>query len=362
MSGMKIALVGCGRIGFLLEKDPLRYKPCTHAGGALSAGIRVTHACDIDRERLEEFRAAYEIPEGNLFTDHLQLLEHGPFDLVIIATWTESHCRIALDAVKSGTRMIVLEKPVCGSLTQAKKLLVECSNRGVPCLVNHERRYDSRYRKIRDIVATETIGRITSIHGSVHTSARFVPGQELHGGGPLLHDGTHLVDLVRFLAGDFTTVWGSFNRLGGRDSGFEDRATGWYRLKSGADFFIEAGGGYDYFQFEIDITGTLGRLVAGNGYQRLYLAESSRFYSGFRDLVEVPFPEYGSENCFTELYREVRRFWQDGALVPESDLAQGYADLEAIHGLYLSAHSGREVRFPLNPRRVQLSKIFKLKT
>ena len=32
---MTTALIGCGRIGFLLEEDPLRYKPCTHYGGAV---------------------------------------------------------------------------------------------------------------------------------------------------------------------------------------------------------------------------------------------------------------------------------------------------------------------------------------
>jgi predicted dehydrogenase len=362
MPGKRIALVGCGRIGFLFEKDPLRYKPCTHAGGALSAGIPVTHACDIDPKRLEEFRTTYDIPAGNVFEDYHQLLKQGPFDLVIIATWTESHCRIATEAVKTGARMIVLEKPVCASLAEAKKLLEECAGRKIPCLVNHERRYDSRYRTIRELVTGGKIGRITSIHGSVHTSARYVPGQELHGGGPLLHDGTHLVDLVRFLAGDFRWVRGSFERLDKRKSGFENRATGWYRLKNGADFFIEAGGGYDYFQFEVDLTGTLGRLVAGNGYQRLYLARSSRYYTGFRDLVEVPFPEYDSRNCFTELYREAGRILQDGSTRPQSDLAQGYADLEAIHGLYLSAYLGREVGFPVTPRKVRLDKIFNMKT
>ena len=44
---MTTALIGCGRIGCLLEGDPLRYKPCTHYGGASAAGITVTHACDI---------------------------------------------------------------------------------------------------------------------------------------------------------------------------------------------------------------------------------------------------------------------------------------------------------------------------
>ncbi len=62
-----IALIGCGRIGFLLENDPLRYKPCTHYGGASAAGLAVTHACDIDRGRLARFGTTARIPDDNLF-------------------------------------------------------------------------------------------------------------------------------------------------------------------------------------------------------------------------------------------------------------------------------------------------------
>ncbi len=57
-----IALIGCGRIGFMLESDPLRYKPCTHFGGASSAGLRITHACDLNHGRLESFVRASGIP------------------------------------------------------------------------------------------------------------------------------------------------------------------------------------------------------------------------------------------------------------------------------------------------------------
>jgi len=49
MKVYKIGLAGCGRIGTLLEKDKLREKPCTHAGGfnALS-NTKIVAGCDID--------------------------------------------------------------------------------------------------------------------------------------------------------------------------------------------------------------------------------------------------------------------------------------------------------------------------
>ena len=68
---MKInsALIGCGRIGFMLENDPLRNKPCTHYGGAISAGIKFNYACDINADRLKAFSQKATIKPQFLFSD-----------------------------------------------------------------------------------------------------------------------------------------------------------------------------------------------------------------------------------------------------------------------------------------------------
>ncbi len=75
IKNLKIALIGCGRIGFLLENDPLRYKPCTHFGGIIAAGLKVNYACDIDRERLYKFSKHANLPEENLFIDYNELIK-----------------------------------------------------------------------------------------------------------------------------------------------------------------------------------------------------------------------------------------------------------------------------------------------
>ena len=96
MKRPRIALIGCGRIGFLLESDPLRYKPCTHFGGASSAGLRITHACDTDPGRLEGFIRAAGIRRENAFASHRALFDSVRPELVIISTWTESHAEIGI--------------------------------------------------------------------------------------------------------------------------------------------------------------------------------------------------------------------------------------------------------------------------
>jgi len=62
-------------------------------------------------------------------------------------------------------------------------------------------------------------------------------------------------------------------------------------FKSGAIGFIEGGGAREYFNFELDIQGSEGRLLIGNDGRELYLTKKSKRFSGFQELEKVGFPE-----------------------------------------------------------------------
>ncbi len=354
-----IALIGCGRIGFLLENDPLRAKPCTHFGGASAAGLSITHACDISGERLSRFGKTAGIPRQNLFDDHTALIRKARPRLCIIATWTESHERIAVEAARGGAEVIVLEKPMASSLTACRRIINECRHNGTAVIINHERRFDGRYRKVREMISRGTIGTVKTVHASILTGGYAGHSDPGEGGGPLVHDGTHLVDMIRFLFGDIASVEGDFQRSG-RSRGFEDRACAWLKTAGGVDVFLEAGGSRKYFVFELSISGTLGTIVIGNGYESLFLNRESRYYTGFRDLAPAPFPGYRAGNCFRELYREAKKAL--GGHEPATSTAEdGYGALEAIHAVYLSSQRSRKtVSLPVSPRSIDLAKIFGL--
>jgi len=354
------ALIGCGRIGFLLENDPLRYKPCTHYGGSLAAGLPVTCACDIDAERLDKFSKTAGIPREYCFAGHTELLETMRPEIVIIATWTDSHEEICVHAARNGARVIVLEKPVAPTLAGAERIIRECSTAGAVPVINHERRYDSRYRKLKSLLDKGKIGRVKTVNARMLTAGHRGASSPGQGGGPLLHDGTHLVDIIRFLFGDITTVTGEFTRES-RTSGYEDRAAAWLKTESGIDIFLEAGGSRSYFVFELEISGTEGRVIIGNGYERLYTGRKSKLYTGFRDLEETDFPSFRSNNCFTELYRESGRLRKSRNTIPISTGRDGMKALEVIHAVYLSSHLNRqEISLPIDPGEIDLNAIFSI--
>lgn len=359
MKKFTAALIGCGRIGFILEGDPLRNKPCTHFGGISRTAIEITAACDINAERLKNFAENTGLPGHAAYNNHKTMLKEKSFDLVIISTWTENHSEIALDAINSGAKVIVLEKPIAHSLKSAGEIIDAAEKNNCVVIVNHERRYDYRYKKVHEIINSGKIGKVKTVNARILTGPFRGESRVNSGGGPLLHDGTHLIDIIRFYFGDIISVKGEFSR-DSRDSGFEDSALAWLKTESGVNIFLESGGSRKYFLFELEIWGTEGKILIGNGYEKIFIKNKSRLYRGFNDLVETDFPAMKKNSCFTEIYREAELILCGKKNGTSSGAYDGYRALEIIHAIYLSAHKKREITLPLKVNAVNLKKIFSI--
>jgi hypothetical protein len=128
------------------------------------------------------------------------------------------------------------------------------------------------------------------------------------------------------------------------------------------DIFLEAGGGRKYFQFELEIWGTDGKILIGNGYNKLFMKKKSKLYTGFNDLHETKFPRINQKNCFTELYRSASSMLRGKSVAEISNIDDGYKALEIIHAIYYSSHLGRKkIKLPINPKSIDLKKIFGIK-
>jgi len=323
--------------------------------------LKFTHAVDCNPKRLKEFALKFNVPAANSFLNHLDLLKSTVPDLVIISTYTDSHIDIAVDALKHGVKLLVLEKPVGYSLAEASKLLKLAAAVNAHIIVNHERRYDPKYIKVKDIINSGKIGKVLNVSASIHTGGFRGASNPKLGGGPLLHDGTHLVDILRFFFGDISLARGKFNRVS-RRTGFEDIAYAWLETSSGIDIFLQAGGPKNYFGLQLDIFGSCGKITIGNGICKLFVSSKSKFYQGFNDLCEVNFPKVNSSNYFANLYKEAKNILLQKSNTITSSLYDGYKALEIVHAVYLSSYNkGELVKLPLAPSAVDLKKIFSLK-
>jgi len=364
----KIALIGCGRVGVELEDDPLRDKPASHIGGINTLiarqepceGIELSAVCDIDEKKLEKCRHQWHVPRTYL--DYRELFKYERPDFIIIASWTHTHRDIVLYAANHGVKGIVLEKPVAVNLQQAEEIIRCCHAHNIRIVVNHERRWGPKYRKVQQIIQDNRLGELKTINGSVLSqSAPYGPWEEIltaYGGGPLLHDGTHLIDMIRFFTGEISIINGHVSR-DNPSVGVETTACAYMQSASGVNIFIEAGGMRDYFHFEIDLQFEKGRIKVGNGIKEYYESTSSRRYSGFFDLTPKPFPQYQIQsNPFTGALMEVINAVKYNQL-PNSSGIDGFKAMEVIFAIYASAsQGGKTIYLPLKIKGHPLKKMF----
>ncbi len=337
------ALVGCGRIGALLEQDPLRGKPCTHAGAITALGnVKLVAAADPDPERATEFGRAFGV--NALYPDHVSLLANHVVDILAVAAPTDTHCRIVCDAAASGrVRGIYCEKPISRTLEEADRMIEACESAGVALLIGHERRFASHFRLARELVADGTLGDVRTVIGQALGGDPGKLPRELAGGGPLFHDGTHLTDLLGFFAGSAEWVIGNTQRSHGPRN-IEHTAVAMVGFRSGALGFIEGGGRRKYFAFDLEIQGERGILRLGNSPPSLRLSAPSGRWSGFSELRETDFPAYEPNNGFVAAYAALCEDITTGTPNGSSG-HDGRAALELILAVYeSSSRGGRRVR------------------
>lgn len=349
-------------MGALLEEDPLRKKPASHMGGIknIQSKIHSISVCDIDEERLLHCKEKWNIGKGYL--DYKELLFNEKPDIAVIAAWTSTHRDIALCAVKNGVKGIVLEKPVATDLDQSREIVDACKKHNVKLVINHERRWDPLYIKTKEIIREKALGDLKFIYGSVLSQS--VPRGAWKtvlddvGGGPLLHDGTHLIDMIRFFTGDIESVNGTVKREN-PEAAVETTAAALLQSLNGVNIVIEAGGMRDYFNFELDLQFEKGRIKVGNGIREFYTSETSTRYTGFRDLVKTDFPPFTRDSDpFSGAILEVMEAIENDSN-PQSSGTDGLKAMEVIFAIYYSAWlDGKKVTLPLKVSGHPLKKMF----
>ena len=328
---LNTAIIGLGRIAWKLEKDPLRYHPCTHAGTILEKGKRkfmIRKAFDRSPENHREFKewSGLSYEELPAFSAKSQ---PGEIDLAVICAPSEFHFSAAETCIRAGVPALLIEKPLCLTLKEARKLAALSAKHGTKIWVNFERRYHPSYQWIRSAVAEEKFGPIRSVTGRVLTGTPS-PQAKI---GPLLHDGIHWIDLLLFLLGKPRRTDGQLKKM----PKARTEHTAWIQFDYG-DFqaHLEAGGRRRYFEFYFQIDFERARIMAGNEGFRLFISEKSSLYSNFLDLKEKKYPAVWRNPwsaLYEEIYSEMNSARGHGRLRKSSIITSGI--LDSVQGMEL---------------------------
>jgi predicted dehydrogenase len=134
-------------------------------------------------------------------------------DIVMVATLHDSLAEISTAAVAAG-RHVLVEKPAGRFTSELEQIDVAARNHGVFVRVGFNHRYHRAMLKARELVDAGALGELMFIRGRYGHGGRIGYDREwradprLSGGGELIDQGPHLIDLSRWFLGDFATVQG----------------------------------------------------------------------------------------------------------------------------------------------------------
>lgn len=285
------ALIGTGRIGFTLGFDKKREQPASHTMALLSnKRIQIVAGCDSDAENLSRWHKF--VPKAAVFSDCKEMLSSVSADIVVVAVNEDAHKTCAIAAIKSKPKLVILEKPVALNSIEGNEIKAAAEEAGVPVLINHERRFADDYRISKKYISE--IGSLQTVNARLDSGFYvYNPEKESNGEYSLLHDGTHLVDIVMYLLENEEIPEEPVLSKFALSSICYDRekpeivrnVTVHCENEKCSDINLFFSGRSRFFGFEIELIGTEGRIRIGNGVFEFTKRQESKLYTGFYSLL-----------------------------------------------------------------------------
>ena len=184
-------------------------------GYAASERVDLVAICDPVEERARAMADKYGI--RHVFTDAADLVSHPEVEMVDVCTPTDTHLPLSLMSIEAG-KHVLSEKPLARDAADAFRAARLARERGVRTKLGFTFRYSPAMRMLQGMVADGTIGEVFHVHGLEQNSQFLDPEFPLRQVPPGLEGrtemipssivgyGSHLVDLLRWCAGEMTAV------------------------------------------------------------------------------------------------------------------------------------------------------------
>ena len=318
-----VGIVGCGLIGQKRAK-------------ALGNQGRLVACADIDLKRAKNLAST---TEALVFDDWRQLVIAPDVDIVIVSTLHDSLAEITLAAINAGKHVLV-EKPAARNHKELEPLIEASEKKGIKVHVGFNHRYHRALRKAKEIIHSGALGELMFVrarygHGArvgYHKEWRANP--ELSGGGELIDQGPHLIDLSRWFLGDFVEIQG-FAHTYYWDMPVDDNGFMLLKNENNQAAFLHVSCTEWKNLFSMEIYGKKGKLdISGLGGS--YGVEKITHY----DML----PEMGPPDTVCWEYpmgddswnREIEEFYEDIRLnrKPAASLRDAYEALKIINKIY----------------------------
>jgi predicted dehydrogenase len=195
MNKLKFALIGTGGIAQTYAQAFQQ-----------SACCELVAVADINQDSAKAFAEPFS---AKSFSNYQTLAEQTEIDAVIIATPPNSHPEIAIYFMLEGVN-VLCEKPLCLSVAEARAIIETAETSNVTFTMATKFRYCEDVVKAKAILASGVLGEIVQFENAftakVDMSKRWNSVKEIAGGGVLIDNGTHSVDIIRYFLGAISEV------------------------------------------------------------------------------------------------------------------------------------------------------------
>ena len=300
----------------------------------------VTTVCDLHLDRANKLAA---LSPGCIATDSVEKTVASPnVDCVMIATLNAALAPIAKQALAAG-KHVLAEKPGAISLREMEELETVSQRTGALYRVGYNHRYHPAFLKAREIFASGVLGPMMFLRGRYGQGGRvgydkeWRANPELSGGGELIDQGVHLIDLAGIFLGEFTQVEGHvatyFWNMPVDDNAFVS-----LRNADGKTAWLHASCTEWKNMFSLEIYGRDGKLQM-DGLGRSYGLEKLTYHKMLPQMgpPETSVWEFPGEDDSWKI--EMQEFFEDIRLrrTPEPGLKEAKAVLQVVERLYARA-------------------------
>lgn len=346
MDKIRFGIVGCGVIS-------------SHHAKAINntEDAELVACCDIVKEKAEKL--AEEHGAARVFTDYNEMFASGCIDAVCVCTPSGLHGDVTIAAARAG-KHVMCEKPIDITLARIDEMIKECRDAKIKLGVIFQRRTSPLWHTVKKVIDDGKLGKL--VLGDAYL--KYFRSQEyydsgdwrgtwaLDGGGALMNQGVHMVDIQRWIMGPAESIFAQADHLV-RNIEVEDTSCAVIKWKNGA---------FGVLQGTTSVT-------PGMKHRLEFHGENGTISIEGETILQWSFP--GSEECDPRNQNatdvtgntssDPKALSSDGHTIQITDLCQAIREdrdpmvtgeearnaVEMILAIYQSAKTGLPVKMPL---------------
>ena len=299
----------------------------------------------------------------HVFADLGDMLKDPDLDVVTICTPSGAHMEPAVAAAQAGKHVIV-EKPLEINLKRCDKIISECEKAGVVVSTIFPSRFHESSKLMKAAVNKKRFGKVALGNAYVkwfrtqqyYDSGAWRGTWELDGGGALMNQAIHSVDLLIWMMGNVAEVSANMATLAHKRIAVEDVVTASLKFKNGALGTIEATtASFPGSLKKIEIHGDKGSAILEEEdiikWEFEKLSAADKKIQNMQDKTKTgggaADPSAIGHHGHTEMFKDTLRAIKSGKKSPLIDGHEGRRSVEVILAIYKSAITGRSVKLPL---------------